>query len=195
LAVNPPVNSFHAKSRKAWRAWLEANHRQEQGVWVITYKKATGLPRLDYVDVVEEALCFGWIDSKPGKLDGTRSMLWCAPRNAGSGWSRLNKERANRLITAGLMTNAGVKIIKAAKKDGTWTALDAIEALEIPNDLQAMFAKYPKATANFASFPRFTKRAILEWINAAKRPETRAKRVEETAALASDNIRAHQWRK
>ena len=190
-----PANSIHPKSRAEWRAWLEQNHTQTEGVWLISYKKATGKPRVEYDDAVEEALCFGWIDSKGNKLDAERSMLWLAPRKPGSGWSRPNKERVERMIAAGLMTPVGIAKINAAKQDGSWNALDAVEALEIPADLSDALASYTSAQQHFAAFPRSVKRGILEWIANARRPETRAKRIDETARLAEANIRANQWSK
>jgi uncharacterized protein YdeI (YjbR/CyaY-like superfamily) len=158
------------------------------------YKKGTGKPRVDYAEAVEEALCFGWIDSKGNKLDDERSMLWMAPRKAKTGWSKLNKERIEKLIKAKLMAPAGLAKINAAKKDGTWNALDAIEALEIPPDLAKAFSKNKMAKEYFNAFPRSAKRAILEWIASAKKPETRAKRIEETVTSAEKNTRANQWR-
>ncbi len=192
--TTPPENAIHPETRAAWRAWLEQNHAQADGVWLISYKKATGKPRMEYDQAVEEALCFGWIDSKPNKLDDERSMLWFAPRKGGTGWSRLNKQRVEKLITEGRMTAAGQAKIEAAKTDGSWTALDKVEELEIPPDLEAALAQYDTAAAYFDAFPRSVKRGILEWIGNAKKPETRAKRVDETARLAQDNIRANQWR-
>ncbi|NJO99084.1 MAG: hypothetical protein HC764_26390, partial [Pleurocapsa sp. CRU_1_2] len=161
---------------------------------LVSYKKETGKPRFDYNDAVEEALCFGWIDSKPNKLDAERSLLWFAPRKPKTGWSKLNKERAEKAIATGLMTQSGLAKIEAAKLDGSWNILDAIEALEIPPDLEEALATYETARLNFDAFPRSAKRGILEWISIAKKPETRAKRIEETAKLAADNIRANQWR-
>jgi uncharacterized protein YdeI (YjbR/CyaY-like superfamily) len=190
-----PANSVHPKNRAEWRAWLAQHHTQEEGVWVISFKKATGKPRMGYNEAVEEAMCFGWVDSKPNKLDDERSMLYCAPRKSGSGWSKLNKERVGRMMAAGLMTPAGLEKVEAAKQDGSWNALDAIEALEIPPDLGAALAGYAAAQGHFDAFPRSVKRGILEWIATAKKPETRAKRIEETARLAQDNIRANQWRR
>jgi uncharacterized protein YdeI (YjbR/CyaY-like superfamily) len=157
-------------------------------------KKISGLPHVSYDESVEEALCFGWVDSKPGKVDDTRSKLYFAPRKGKSGWSRPNKDRVQRLIKAELMRPAGLEKIEAAKRDGTWTLLDAVENLEIPDDLKAMFARFPQSAENFAVFPRSAKRGILEWIVQAKRAETRAARVEETARLAAQNVRANQWR-
>lgn len=190
-----PPNAVHPLTRADWRAWLAANHTRPDGVWLVTFKKATGRPRVEYGDAVEEALCFGWVDSKPGKLDADRSLLWFAPRKPGSGWSKPNKDRVERLTAAGLMTPAGLAKVDAAKRDGTWAMLDAVEALEIPPDLAAALAAAPPAADHFAAFPRSAKRGILEWIVQAKRPETRAKRVAETARLAATNERANQWRK
>ncbi|MBY0459835.1 MAG: YdeI/OmpD-associated family protein [Gemmataceae bacterium] len=193
-AATPPANSVQPASRAAWRAWLEANHTQTEGVWVVTYKKAANKPRLTYDEMVEEALCFGWVDSKPGKLDDARTMLYFAPRKPRSGWSKPNKERVARLIEAGLLAPAGLAKIEAAQKDGSWSALDAVEALEVPADLATALAALPNATELFDAFPRSVKRGILEWIASAKKPETRTKRVEETATLAAENKRANQWR-
>jgi uncharacterized protein YdeI (YjbR/CyaY-like superfamily) len=193
--MTAPENSVHPTSRAEWRAWLAENHASEPGVWLITYKKATGKPRVEYEESVEEALCFGWIDSKGGTLDQERSLLWFAPRRAGSGWSRPNKERVERLLAAGLMHPAGLAKIEAAKADGSWSRLDAVEALEQPDDLVQALASYPLAAEHFAAFPRSVKRAILEWISTARKPETRAARVAETARLANENLRANQWRK
>lgn len=191
---NEPDNAVHPLSRAEWRAWLEQNHTRPEGVWLVSYKKATGKPRVEYDEAVEEALCFGWIDSKGNKLDEERTLLWFAPRKPKTGWSRPNKERVERLIAAGLMAPAGLAKIETAQQDGSWNALDAVEALEIPPDLAGALAGYSQAQQNFEAFPRSAKRGILEWIVNAKRPETRAKRIEETARLAQDNIRANQWR-
>jgi uncharacterized protein YdeI (YjbR/CyaY-like superfamily) len=181
-------------SRAEWRAWLEANHDRSGSLWLVTYKKASGRPTLSNDDIVEEALCFGWIDSLPRKLDSERTMLLLSPRKPGSLWSALNKRRAERIIAAGLMRPAGLALIEAAQADGSWTALDAVEALAIPDDLAAALDARPPARTHFEAFPRSAKRGILEWILQAKRPETRARRVEETARLAERNERANQWR-
>jgi uncharacterized protein YdeI (YjbR/CyaY-like superfamily) len=188
-----PPNSTHPKSRTAWRQWLAQNHTQTEGVWLISYKKATGKPRVEYDESVEEALCFGWIDSKVNKLDDQRSMLWFAPRKARTGWSRPNKARVERMLAAGLMQPAGLAKVEQAKADGSWNALDGVEDLELPGDLRVALASYPEASAHFDAFPRSVKRGILEWILVARRPATRAHRIAETARLASQNIRANQW--
>lgn len=194
VPIDPPFNSTHPKSRAAWRKWLEKNHTRPEGVWLVSYKKATGKPRLDYAEAVEEALCFGWIDSKGNKLDDERSLLWFAPRKPKTGWSKLNKERVEKLIKAGLMMPAGLAKVEAAKKDGSWNALDAAAALEIPPDLAKAFSNNKIAKEYFEAFPRSVKGAILQWILSAKKPETRAQRIEETVTKAEKNIRANQWR-
>jgi uncharacterized protein YdeI (YjbR/CyaY-like superfamily) len=191
----PPPNSVHPPTRAVWRAWLEKHHARPDGVWVITYKKAAGKPTLSYDDLVEEALCFGWVDSKPGKLDAERTMLYVAPRKAGSGWAKPNKDRVERLLAAGEMAPAGSAKVEAAMADGSWAKLDAVEALVVPDDLAAAFGRHPGSAGFYEAFPRSAKRGILEWIVQAKRPETRANRVEETARLAAKNERANQWRK
>ncbi len=190
---NLPENAVHPLSRAEWRAWLEANHGRDEGVWLVTFKKATGRPRVEYDEAVEEAICFGWIDSVPKKLDAERSLLWFAPRKPGSGWSRPNKERVERMTKAGLMQPAGLAKIEAAKADGSWSRLDAVENLEIPDDLAAAFDRHPGSREKFEAFPRSAERGILEWIVNAKRAATREKRVEDTARLAAENVRANQW--
>jgi uncharacterized protein YdeI (YjbR/CyaY-like superfamily) len=189
--MTPPRNSIHPKSRAEWRKWLEKNHTRPEGVWLISYKKATGKPRVDYEESVEEALCFGWVDSKGNRLDDERTLLWFAPRKKGSGWAKTNKERVEKLIKAGLMAPAGLAKVEAAKKDSSWSALDAVEALEIPPDLAKAFSKNKTAKEFFDAFPRSARRAILVWISNAKKPETRAARILDTVTKAAKNIRAN----
>ncbi len=192
-SVNAPENSVHPLSRAEWRAWLQANAQRKQGVWFVGWKQASGQPRLSYDEQVEEALAFGWVDSKVNKLDDNRSLLWFAQRKPGTGWSKPNKERVARMLAAGLMAPEGLAKVAAAKADGSWTLLDAVEELQVPDDLAAALAAYPPAADNWAAFPRSAKRGILEWIQIAKRPETRAARVQETARKAALNQRANQW--
>lgn len=190
--INPPPNSIQPKSRVEWREWLSSHHTQAEGVWLITFKKSSGKQHLDYAEAVEEALCFGWVDSKGNKLDEERTMLWLTQRKKGSGWSKLNKSRIEKLIAAKLMMPAGLAKIEAAKKDGSWSSLDSIEELEIPPDLEKCLAANKTAYKYFNEFPRSAKRAILFWVTNAKKPETRAKRIQETIKSASKNIRANQ---
>jgi uncharacterized protein YdeI (YjbR/CyaY-like superfamily) len=181
-------------TRAQWRDWLEAHHGDEPGVWVVTHKKAAGDKHVPYADVVEEALCFGWVDSKGGSVDEQRTMLLLTPRRRGSGWSRPNKERIARLEAAGSIAAAGRAVLDAARADGSWTALDAVENLEEPPELTAALDADPAARRNWDGFPRSAKRASLVWISTAKRPETRANRVRETAAQAARGERADQPR-
>ena len=171
-----------------------AHVRRAAGVWVVTYKKRSGGPYASYDDVVDEALCFGWIDSVRRSLDADRSQLLVTPRKRGSRWFKANKQRIQRLTAAGRLAPAGLAAVTDAKADGSWTALDAVEELVEPEDLGAALDAEPDARANWDGFQGSTKRAILEWIIAAKRPPTRASRVAETARLAAQGIRANQWR-
>jgi uncharacterized protein YdeI (YjbR/CyaY-like superfamily) len=189
-----PDNAVEITTRAQWRQWLTRHHARGDGIWLVTWKKASGAKHVPYDTVVEEALCFGWIDSKPRLLDADRSMLWLAPRKARSGWSAANKLRIARAIAAGRMMASGQAKIDAAIRDGSWTALDAASAMEISPDLATAFRKHKGSAANFAAFPPSTRRAILEWIGNAKRDETRATRVETTASLAARNERANQWK-
>ena len=184
-----PKNSIQPKTRAEWRVWLEENHAKLKGVWLITYKKSSGLQELTYEEAVQEAVCFGWIDSKGNKLDDQRTMLWYSPRKPGAGWSKSNKERVERLLAEGLIAPAGLAKIEAAKNDGSWTALDDVEARIIPPDLEKAFTDFPNSKENFGKFPSSTRRTILLWISTAKTAGTRAKRIEETARLAQNNIR------
>jgi uncharacterized protein YdeI (YjbR/CyaY-like superfamily) len=177
-----------------WRAWLEANHGRREGVWLVLPKKASGLEGIALSDAVDEALCFGWVDSLPRKLDDRRTMLLVSPRKPGSNWSAVNKAKVERLIVEGRMAPAGMAKVGTARSDGSWNALDRVEALEVPEDLAAAFAALPPSADNWAGFPRSAKRGILEWILNARTPATRAKRIAETARLAAEGKRANQWR-
>ncbi|HSK54087.1 MAG TPA: YdeI/OmpD-associated family protein [Jiangellales bacterium] len=184
----------HPADRAEWRAWLAEHHGRGQGVWMVSWRKASGHTPLTYDEAVEEALCFGWVDSRPRKLDDHRTMLWFSPRKPGSGWSRPNKQRVARMESAGLMAEAGRRAVEVAQADGSWTALDEVEALTVPDDLAEALEARPPAAEEWEAFPRSVKRGVLEWISTAKRHETRAKRVEETARLAQVGERANQWR-
>jgi uncharacterized protein YdeI (YjbR/CyaY-like superfamily) len=184
----------HVETRDEVRAWLERNHASSPGAWIVTWKAATGRPRVTAAEIGEEALCFGWVDSRPGTVDADRSRLYISPRSPKSAWSAVNKARVERLTAAGRMHPAGAKAIATAKANGAWSALDAVEAGVIPRDLAAAFRRHARSKAAFEGFPRSARRAILEWIEAARTEPTRAKRVEETARLAAEGIRANQWR-
>ena len=176
------------------RRWLADNHATSPGIWLVTVKTSSG-GRLPWSEIVDELLCFGWVDSLPKKLDATRTMLRCTPRKPTSAWSGINQQKVERLIAEGRMTAAGLAVVDAARASGAWSRLDSATALVVPDDLDAAFdAAGAAGRALFAAFPPSVRRAILEWIAQAKTPETRARRVDETATLAAQNQRANQWR-
>ena len=159
----------------------------------MTFKKKSP-SHLPYEEVVEEALCFGWVDSQARPLDENRSQQQLTPRRASSGWSRPNKQRVEKLVSAGLMTPAGLAVIDRAKADGSWSALDDVWNLIEPEELKVALDAEPEARSRWEAFPPSARRAILEWISTAKRAETRTKRVAETVRLAAKGERANQPR-
>lgn len=178
------------RSRAALRRWLEANGATADSMWLVAFKKRVAAHYIPYGDIVEELLCFGWIDARTRRLDEDRTMLLVAPRKSGSTWSASNKKRVKRLISEGLMTPAGQAKIDEAKADGSWTYLDDVENLVIPKDLAAALNRNRTAAREFESFNASAKKVILFWIKSAKREATRAKRIEETVRLAAKGIRA-----
>ncbi|MDX2309013.1 MAG: YdeI/OmpD-associated family protein [Hyphomicrobium sp.] len=174
-------------SRAEWRSWLTRHHARRSSIWLVIWKKGRG-SHVPYADIVDEALCFGWIDSRPAKLDENRSMLLLSPRKPKSGWSNINKQRVKRLIAEGLMADAGFSAIETAIANGAWRKLDDIETLVIPNDLAHALDEHPPSRKYFESFPPSSRRGILEWIASAKQLETRRARIENTARLAARNI-------
>jgi uncharacterized protein YdeI (YjbR/CyaY-like superfamily) len=171
------------------RAWLEANHASVRGIWAVTYKKSAGERHLAYEALVREALCFGWIDGQARGVDELRSSLLLTPRRPGSGWSRPNKIRIAELEAAGMLAPAGVAAIEAAKASGSWTLLDTVEAGIEPPELQAALDVDPAARRHWDAFPRSARRAALEWVATAKRPETQATRIAEIVRLSAQNLR------
>jgi uncharacterized protein YdeI (YjbR/CyaY-like superfamily) len=172
---------FEPRHRADWRRWLSRKHASSTGVWLV-FRKGE-LRQITYADAVEEALCFGWIDSTLNPQDEERYLQLFTPRKATSGWSRLNKGRIERLQRDGLMMPAGLAAIETAKQNGSWERFDQIESLAVPPELAAAFRKHPKARANFDALRPFSKKMYLYRINGAKRPETRAVRV--VAAIAA----------
>ena len=192
-APERPLQEVVAHSRAEWRAWLVKHHAQSESIWLVHPKKASGSD-LTYDALVEEALCFGWVDSVARGRDDGMAMLRLSPRKRGSGWAKTNKARVARLIADGLMMPAGLAVVEAAKQDGSWTALDAAEALEVPADLAGALKKNATARKHFESFPPDARKIILTWVTSAKRPETRANRVAETVRLAALGRRANDPR-
>jgi uncharacterized protein YdeI (YjbR/CyaY-like superfamily) len=160
----------------------------------VFWRKQSGRAGLEYEDAILEALCFGWIDSKAAKLDDARTMLWMSPRKRGSGWARTNKARIERLLADGMMAPAGLALIEEAKRDGSWTLLDDVENLVVPDDLAAALDALPGARERWDALPRSVRRGALEQLVQAKRPETRAKRVAEFAQITAEGERPGQWR-
>lgn len=181
----------HPKTRGQWRKWLEKNHSTSSGIWLIYYKKESGKRKFDYADAVEEALCFGWIDSLPRKIDDERSSLKFTPRKPKSIWSKLNKQRIEKLIEQKLMTAAGMNKIEEAKKNGSWDTLNSsdfhAEKNSLPDDLRKALSKNKKAIENFPGFPQGYRKRFLFWIDSAKRSETRMARIKQTVLMAAAN--------
>ena len=183
------LSRFNARDRREWREWLMLNHATSPGVWLVIHKKGYDKPHLSYEDAVEEALDFGWIDSRPNKLESEQFLLLLSPRKSKSAWAISNKKRVEKLIKQGLMTPAGLEKIEAAKRDGSWERLDRIDKLLIPVDLQEALSDNNAASRNFQAFSDSVKKIILFWIDSARQPSTRKKRIKETTALAAKNIR------
>lgn len=181
------LKSIYASSRQEWRQWLRENHSTCIGIWLIYYKVKSGKPSVKYSEAVKEALCFGWIDSKVKSLDALTYMQIFTPRKPKSVWSKLNKQYIEELTEQGLMTEAGLIKIEAAKLDGSWTSLDAIEALIIPDDLQLALQANEIAFQNFQAFSNTSKKNILLWVTSARRLETRLNRIEQTVNAAAQN--------
>jgi len=181
------------KSRKAWRDWLKKNHATSAGVWLVYAKKHSRLPSLTYNDAVEEALCFGWIDSKINPIDDAFYMQIFTPRKLKSAWSALNKTRVERLLAAGLMTAAGLALVKAAKSSGTWDATKHVEDLTIPPDLEKAIEANPEASRNWVSYSASRRKGVLYRLAGAKRAETRARYLQDIIQnMARDMSRAER---
>ena len=179
------------ETQEEWRAWLKRNRDESSGVWLVSWKKATGRNSVPFTDVVDEALCYGWVDSKINKLDEERAMRLFTPRNPKSPWSRINKEKVARLVEQGRMASAGMRLVEGAKADGSWNIYDEIEDLVIPPDLASALSENSPAGSYFEGFPDSSKKNILWWIKSARRPETRATRIAKTVGMAQENRMAN----
>jgi uncharacterized protein YdeI (YjbR/CyaY-like superfamily) len=179
--------TLYVSDRAAWRAWLEENHASEREVWLVYYKKHTGRPRIPYDDAVEEALCFGWIDSTVRRLDEERYSQKFTPRRKGSNWCESNVKRARRLIAEGKMTKAGLDAIAEGALDVEFKLKRKPEELEVPRFVSAALKKTPKAWENFNALAPSYRREYVNWITQAKREETRERRLAEAARLLSEN--------
>jgi uncharacterized protein YdeI (YjbR/CyaY-like superfamily) len=191
--VTDQVPKYQPDNRAAWRKWLRANHRKSTGVWLVFLKGAER--QLTYADSVEEALCFGWIDSLMRPIDGRSYMQLFTPRKPKSNWSALNKKRVASLIERKLMTAAGQAKIDLAKANGSWTRIDAVEALVVPPDVARALGAKPKAKAFFESLAPSNRKAVLYWITGVKNPEKRAERIAHTVSQALIGLRPAHYEK
>jgi uncharacterized protein YdeI (YjbR/CyaY-like superfamily) len=182
------LKKVQPKSRAAWREWLDKHHASSQGIWLVYAKKHTGLPTLSYEDAVQEALCFGWIDSLMKSIDDRFHMQWFTPRKPKSAWSETNKARLAKLTKAGLMAPAGLAAVAAAKQSGTWNAYADVDKLTIPPELKRAFDANPRAKKNWTTYTPSAQRSFLHMVNNAKRPETRERNVARVIDLVGRKV-------
>lgn len=180
-------------NKQAWRKWLELNHKKKDAIWLIFHKKSSATPNLTWSEAVDEALCFGWIDSTKKTIDSDKYIQYFAKRKPKSTWSRVNKEKVKELTAQKLMTTAGIESIEIAKKNGSWTILDSVEHLIIPKDLEEEFKTKPTSKDFFLSLSKSNRKSILQWIVLAKRADTRERRIKEVVELASKNQKPKQF--
>ncbi|GAA0878700.1 YdeI/OmpD-associated family protein [Algoriphagus jejuensis] len=184
---------FCPRNTTEWRAWLEQNHNSKSSVWVVFYSKATQKPSLTWSDAVDAALCYGWIDSKKIKIDHETSHQFFSKRKAKSTWSKINKDKIDKLMESGLMTQAGLDAVAVAKLNGSWTILDQVEDLIVPRDLEEALVSKPGAKEFFESLSKSVRKMMLTWLVFAKRLETRQNRIDEIAELASKGQKPKQF--
>lgn len=189
-STSKTAKELHLATREEWRAWLLKHHASESKVWLVFNKKRSGKARLPYDDAVEEALCFGWIDSIVKKIDDEKYMRKFTPRKKKSEWSELNKKRARRMIRQGLMAEAGLMRIKEAKADGRWGKVKFREApIRIPPELREALKDNAKARENFDNFPPYYQKLLVRWIMSAKKISTHEDRIREAIELTLKNKR------
>lgn len=189
-AADDPVIAFETAA--AWRRWLRANHKKSDGIWIRFYKKVSRTPSITYAEAVEEALCYGWIDSKAKRLDASSYVQRFSPRRPRGLWSKINIERAERLIAEGRMRQAGLAQVAAAQADGRWQrAYEPPSRATIPGDFTKALARNPQAKAFFATLNRANIYAICWRLDTAKRPETRARRIAQLVAMFAENRALH----
>lgn len=186
--------TYCPKNQQEWRLWLEKNHHSENSIWLIIYKKHTEHENLTWSQAVDQALCFGWIDSTKRPIDDEKYMQYFGKRKAKSNWSKINKEKIEVLTKAGLMTKAGIKSIEIAKQNGSWNILDEVEALIIPKELQIAFNQNPASEKYYSGLSNSLKKQLLYLVISAKRAETKAKRVNEIIDSAKQGLLPKQMR-
>ena len=188
------IEKFYPETKQHWRKWLEKNHIRKNAVWVIFYNKKSTKPTISWSDAVDVALCFGWIDSKAETIDFESHKHYFCKRKPNSTWSKINKEKIERLISNNLMTKAGLNVIDIAKQNGSWTILDDVEELTIPSELEKEFKKFEGSKDYFLSLSKSKKKVLLQWIALAKKDTTRQKRIFEIAENASHKQQPNQFR-
>ncbi|AEV31209.1 hypothetical protein Oweho_0187 [Owenweeksia hongkongensis DSM 17368] len=181
-------------SSQEWHDWLAANHQREEFVWVIFYKVSSDVPSLTWSEAVDEALCFGWIDSTKKTIDKEKYKQYFSKRKAKSNWSKINKDKIDKLIAENRMMEAGLQSVEVAKQNGSWTILDEVEALIMPKDLEAELIAIPDAKDYFEGLSKSAKKILLHWVMSAKRPETRHKRIIEIAENAAQGNKPKAFR-
>lgn len=183
------ISTFCPVSQQDWRQWLMKNHRAQQSVWLVYYKKKAAVATITWTEAVDEALCFGWIDSTRRSLDDDKFMQFFCKRKPKSVWSKINKEKVERLMRDGRIEKAGLECIEAAKRNGSWSILDDVEETKVPQDLMDAFRAYSGSAHFFLGLSRSVRKMILQWIMTAKRPETRQNRIREVAERAAENMK------
>lgn len=188
------IEEFCPVDQGEWREWLSENHEKKEAVWLIFYRKKSPKYNLSWSESVDEALCFGWIDSTKKTLDEERYIQYFTKRKPKSIWSRVNKDKVDQLIAEGLMQDAGYKSIEVAKSNGAWTMMDSVEALIVPEGLKAEFDKWPGSAEYYESLSKSAKKMLLGWIALAKREETKQKRIIEIAENAAQGQKPKSFR-
>jgi len=191
---NKEIETYSPQSQTDWRHWLEKNHQSKQSVWLVFYTKKSNIPSLSWSEAVDEALCFGWIDSTRKKINDISFMQFFSKRKPKSNWSKINKEKVQQLIGNKRMTKAGYESVEIAKQNGYWTILDEIEEVIIPNDLEIAFEKHNGAKDYFLGLSKSTRKIILSWIILVRKQETRQKRIEEVVESAALNLKPKHLR-
>jgi uncharacterized protein YdeI (YjbR/CyaY-like superfamily) len=181
---------YHAETRAQWRAWLGANHDAARGVWLCSWRAPSGKPRCPYPEVVEEAICFGWIDSTVNPLDEHRGLQLLTPRRPKSAWTRLNRQRAADMECAGLMTDAGRQVVEIARGNGWWTIADPVEDLVEPDNLATALNANAAARSAWDGFPPSARKMMLWWVISATKDDTKAIRIATIVAKATTGERA-----
>ena len=183
------METYCPKNKEEWRNWLRENHLTKESIWLIMHKKNSPTPNLNWSEAVDQALCFGWIDSTVRPIDDIKYKHYYTRRKPKSHWSKINKDKVKVLMEQGLMAEAGLKSIEIAKENGSWSFLDDVEALVLPEDLNDAFSKHKGSKEYYESLSNSVKKQFLFWVKSAKRAETRQKRILEIAECASRGVK------